>query len=122
MEHYTKSGGVELFLTSDTCEEAVICLHKTVSDTGEHCKPRPKKKILCFGQPDPTYRNRSTLDFLNENTVFFSVGVFIIEVSILKKKQTKKTEPTVPKVFQTFALNTRFFFLGPRNTVFCGPL
>ena len=36
---------------------------------------------------------------------FFFVGVFIIDVSILKK-----TEPTLPKVFQTVALNTRFFF------------
>jgi len=29
---------------------------------------RPKKN-LCLGQPDPTYRNRPTLDFLYENTV-----------------------------------------------------
>jgi len=58
------------------------------------------KKILCFGQP---YRNQPTLDF-------FFIGVFIIEVSILKKKI--KTEPTLPKVFKTVALNTRLFFLA----------
>ena len=67
------------------------------------------KKILCFGQHDPTYRNRPTLDFFYENTVVFFVGVFIIEVSILKKTK-KNPEPTLPKVFKTVALNTRFFF------------
>ena len=29
------------------------------------------KKILCFGQPDPTYRNRPTIDCFYENTKFF---------------------------------------------------
>ena len=53
---------------------------------------RPQK-ILCFGQPDPTYQNRLTLDFFNENTGFFFVGVFIIEVSILKNKN-KTADPT----------------------------
>ena len=52
------------------------------------------KKILCFGQPDPTYRNRPTLDFFYENTVVFFVGVFIIEVSILKKKLKNRADPT----------------------------
>jgi len=33
----------------------------------------------------------------------FFVGVVIIEVLVLKK-----TEPTLPKVFKTVALNTRF--------------
>ena len=42
------------------------------------------------GQPDPTYRNRPIPDFFHENIVLF-VGVFIIEVSILKKTQ----EPTL---------------------------
>ena len=64
---------------------------------------RPKKKYLCFGQPDRTYRIRPTLEFFYENTVFF-VGVFIIEVSIF--------ELTLPKVFKTVALNTRFIFLA----------
>ena len=41
----------------------------------------PNKIILCFGQPDPTYRNRPTLDFFAKLPGFF-VGVFIIEVSI----------------------------------------
>ena len=51
---------------------------------------RPNKNILCFGQPDPTYRNRPTLDFFYENAVFF-VGVFIvIKVSILKKKNRSR--------------------------------
>ena len=67
---------------------------------------RPKK-ILCFGQPDPTYRNRPTLDFFLRKYPFF-VGVFIIKVSILKKK----TRPTLPQVFKTVALNTRLFFLA----------
>ena len=42
----------------------------------------------------------------------FFVGVFIIQVSVLKKK-TKKPEPTLPKVFKTVALNTRFIYFGP---------
>ena len=50
---------------------------------------KPTKNILCFGQTDPTYRNRPTLDFFYENTIFF-VGVFIIEVLIIKKKQQQK--------------------------------
>ena len=41
---------------------------------------RPKKKIMCFEQPDPTYRNRPTLDFFLQKYRFFFVGVFIIEV------------------------------------------
>ena len=40
---------------------------------------------------------------------FFFVGVFIIEVSILKKKQL-----TLPKVFKTVARNTRFIVFGLR--------
>jgi len=41
--------------------------------------------------------------FFYKNTVFF-VGVFIIVVTILKKKRS------LPKVFKTVALNTRLFF------------
>ena len=56
---------------------------------------RPNK-ILCFGQPDPTYRNRTTLDFfLRKYRVF---------------QFFKKTEQTIPKIFKTVALNTRFFW------------
>ena len=40
---------------------------------------------------------------------FFFVGDFITKVSILKKNI--KMEPTLPKVFKSVALNTRFFFL-----------
>ena len=51
-------------------------------------------KNLCFGQPDPTYRNRPILDFfLTKNTLFF-VGDFIIEVSILKNKTKSIVDPT----------------------------
>ena len=45
-----------------------------------------------------------------QNIPLFFVGVFIIEVSILKK-----SEPTLPKVFKTVALNTRLFF-WPKST------
>jgi len=55
---------------------------------------RPKQKILCFGQPDPTYSNLTTLDFFYENTGVFFVGVFIIEVSLLKKFFFKSADPT----------------------------
>jgi len=48
------------------------------------------KQILCFGQPDPTYQNQPTLDFFMKKTFFF-VGVFIIEVSILKKTKQQQT-------------------------------
>jgi len=34
-------------------------------------------KILCFGQPDPTYRNQLTLDFfLQKYHVFFRWGLY----------------------------------------------
>ena len=37
---------------------------------------RPKK-ILCLGQPDPTYRNQPTLDFFTKNTVcVFLLGIY----------------------------------------------
>jgi len=43
------------------------------------------KLFLCFGQPDPTYRNRPTLDFFTK-IPFFSLGsLYVNEVSILKK-------------------------------------
>ena len=42
----------------------------------------------------------------------FFVGVFIIKVSILKNKST------LPKVFKTVALNTRFILFGIRTTCF----
>ena len=59
---------------------------------------------------------RATRPYLSEPAdprLFFTkylifIGVFKIEVSILKKK----TEPTLPKVFKTVALNTRLFFLA----------
>ena len=53
------------------------------------------QKILCFRQPEPTYQNWPTVDFLQKYHVFL-VGVFIIEVSILKKNQ----QPTLPKVLR----------------------
>jgi len=63
------------------------------------------KKNPVFLATRPYLSERLTLDFfLNENTFFF-VGVFIIEFSILKKT----TEPTLPKVFKTVVVNTRFF-------------
>ena len=51
-------------------------------------------------------------DVTDPGTFFFLGGgeVFIVEVSILKKTTTQNTEPTLPKVFKTVALNTRFFF------------
>ena len=39
-------------------------------------KVRPKKNILSFGQLDPTYQNRPTLDFFYENAVFFRWGLY----------------------------------------------
>jgi len=57
-----------------------VCFHNVFDDLMAYYFVRPKN-IMCFGQPDPTYRNRPTLDFFYENNVFF-VGVFIIEVSI----------------------------------------
>jgi len=50
--------------------------------------------MLCFGQPDPTYRNRPTLDFFYKNTEEKFVGVLIIEVSNLKKTQKNRADPT----------------------------
>ena len=49
--------------------------------------------MLCFGQPDPTYRNRPTLDFFYENTEKKFVGVLIIEVSNYKKNNKKQSRP-----------------------------
>ena len=62
---------------------------------------RPKKKYPVFRATQPYLLELADPGlFFNENTVFF-VGVFIIGVSILKKKQ--KPEPTLPKVFKTVA-------------------
>jgi len=59
-----------------------IPIHEVTSCQSSHFY-KALKKILCFGQPDPTYRNQPTLDFFfYENAVFF-VGVFIIEVLII---------------------------------------
>ena len=76
---------------------------------------KAKKKILCFGQPDPTYWIRLTLDFFLGKYQGFFVEVLIIEVSILKKEKKEEKNPTLPKVFKTVALNTRFF-LGLTTT------
>jgi len=35
---------------------------------------KTKTNFLCFGQPDPTYRNQPTLDFFFTKMLFFSFG------------------------------------------------
>ena len=60
-----------------TTSEPDILEHKELSTmVGDinTCLLRPKKNILCFGQPDPTYRNRPTLDFFTKMPWFFSLG------------------------------------------------
>ena len=51
---------------------------------------RPKN-ILCFGQPDPTYRKRPNLAFLRTCRFFFRWGLYNWGFNSLKK-----TEPTLP--------------------------
>ena len=53
----------------------IIFLHCPWTFVHEHLF-RPEKNILCFGQPDSTYRNLPTLDFFLRKCPFFFVWVF----------------------------------------------
>jgi len=64
---------------------------------------RPKKKSCVSGNPTLPIGTGRPLTFFFENTVFFFVGLFIIEFSIY----IKKSRPYL-KFF--FAVNTIFFF------------
>jgi len=48
--------------------------------------------------------------FLQKYRGFFCLGLYNWGFNSLKKQQQKKTDPTLPKVFKTIALNTRYFF------------
>ena len=72
--------------------------------------PFKSKKNPVFWATQPFLSEPGDLRLFLRKYRFF-IGVFIIEVSILKKKHTK-TEPTLPKVFKTIALNTRLLFLA----------
>ena len=70
--------------------------------------------LLRKSQRNPVFR--ATRSYLSEpahirlffTKILFFVGVFKIDVTILKKT----TEPTLPKVFTTVALNTILLFFG----------
>jgi len=75
-------------------------------------------QLLVGPKKNPVFRaTRPYLSELADPRLFltkipgFFVGVFIIEISI-KKNNKKNTEPTLPNVFKTVALNTRLFFLA----------
>jgi len=48
--------------------------------------------ILCFGQLDPTYRNRPTLDICLRKCRFFSLGSLLLRFQFLKKNNA--ADPT----------------------------
>ena len=68
------------------------------------------KKNPVFRATRPYLSEPDDLRLFLRKIPFFPFGVFIIKVSILKKKK-KKEQPTLPKVFKTVSLNTRIFFL-----------